>query len=522
MSHCGPDPRIFEDELWPRRLREDRAGLEAGFARCEAMLTPTSYPDSSPPLAKMEALRRAADGAACYPTPITVTFRAGLNAAGVHQEACTRLRGLRHRVQLRGQEHAAHELPPCRRGPRRPDLHRDRRSLGRAWRCPPPGRGGRALGGPGPAVGDRGATGSQRRRSPSAPTWSCWPPGRSDPPASFSSLANGVWKCQTSSVGRFSGNGDVLGFGHHKNRAVRAIGSDTPPPTRSVLLGVHHGRHRPSRRAAVDEGVIIEDAVVPGATAGLLPLELMAQTGSSWTRGRLPHGGPLSWMRSATTGGRKGLVENLQTLLVMGNDNAEGTVVSDGDDVRVHWPHIGTSAYYRYANQVTGDAVARAGGTYLHNPLWSRALERSLITVHPLGGASWPIGLRTAWSTTAAGCSPDRRAMPSTTASLVWDGSTVARPLGVNPLLTISALAERAVAVEARGPGLDDRRHADRLPAARRRGHRRARAVTRVVLHRADGRLLGTHRQKPTPPTAPSTTVRPRPEKWRARLCRSS
>ena len=83
------DRRVFEDECWPQALRDDGAGLEAAYARAEQMLSPTPYPASFPPLAKMQALRRAADGGTWYPTPINVTFKAGPNAAGVHQEACT-------------------------------------------------------------------------------------------------------------------------------------------------------------------------------------------------------------------------------------------------------------------------------------------------------------------------------------------------------------------------------------------------------------------------------------------------
>ncbi len=84
-----PDPRVFQDEWWPQALRADGEGLGAGFARAEAMLSPTTYPTSFPPLAKMEALRRRRRRRPWYPTPINVTFRAGPNAAGVHQEACT-------------------------------------------------------------------------------------------------------------------------------------------------------------------------------------------------------------------------------------------------------------------------------------------------------------------------------------------------------------------------------------------------------------------------------------------------
>ena len=43
-----PDPRVFEDTRWPQSLREDKTGLEDGFARAEAMLTPSAYPASFP------------------------------------------------------------------------------------------------------------------------------------------------------------------------------------------------------------------------------------------------------------------------------------------------------------------------------------------------------------------------------------------------------------------------------------------------------------------------------------------
>src|SRR5271166_2959646 len=55
-----PDPRVF-DERWPRKLRRDPDGrfpdeLVRGFAAAEAMLRPTTYPDTFPKLAKVAAL----------------------------------------------------------------------------------------------------------------------------------------------------------------------------------------------------------------------------------------------------------------------------------------------------------------------------------------------------------------------------------------------------------------------------------------------------------------------------------
>ena len=256
----------------------------------------------------------------------------------------------------------------------------------------------------------------------------------------------------------FSGNGDVLGFSFRPGRPVRAVGSGHRAPDRDSPAG-------PCITSVIDRrggvplenGIIIEDAVVPGAVAGLLPLQLLPQLGASWVRRGLRGGGPMRALLSVLTGGRRGLTEHIQTLLVMGNDDDEGSVVLERERVRVRWPGAGTSRYYERANDVAGAVASAAGGTFMHNPIWSRALRHSLITVHPLGGC--------VMAERAEDGVVDHRGQVfcGTTGSavhdglLVWDGSIVPRPLGVNPLLTISALAERgAVALAAdRGWSLD-------------------------------------------------------------------
>ena len=123
------DPRVFEDDCWPHALQVDRAGMDAAYARAERMLSPTPYPATFPPLAKMEALRSAADGPHLVPDAhqrhLPRRAQRGRRApGGVH-----RVRRLRDRVQLRRQEHPPHELPARRRGPRRARLHRGRCAL---------------------------------------------------------------------------------------------------------------------------------------------------------------------------------------------------------------------------------------------------------------------------------------------------------------------------------------------------------------------------------------------------------
>ncbi len=83
-----PDPRVFEDERWPQALRADRPGMSRrlrpgpGHAHPGRLsrLVPTAGQDARP---------RGRRGRAVDPTPVNVTFRAGPNGAGVHQEACT-------------------------------------------------------------------------------------------------------------------------------------------------------------------------------------------------------------------------------------------------------------------------------------------------------------------------------------------------------------------------------------------------------------------------------------------------
>ena len=86
------EPRVFEDACWPQAFRDDRkTRLADGYRRAREMLRPTPYPADAPPLAKLEALERAAGGVqgAFYRPPINVTFEDGPNHVGVEQRACT-------------------------------------------------------------------------------------------------------------------------------------------------------------------------------------------------------------------------------------------------------------------------------------------------------------------------------------------------------------------------------------------------------------------------------------------------
>src|SRR5258708_15700832 len=87
-----PDPRVFDDPIWPHALRDDiNTMLKQGFERAEEMLKPSPYPSTFPPLLKRNALTTSAEALnqPVYSVPINVNFTInGINSVGVEQHPC--------------------------------------------------------------------------------------------------------------------------------------------------------------------------------------------------------------------------------------------------------------------------------------------------------------------------------------------------------------------------------------------------------------------------------------------------
>ncbi len=87
----SPGSKVFEDPLWPEEIRNDYDNLisiDAG--RAEEMLKPSIYPDSFPALTKLDALKTTAEklDGEFGKIPISVNFNEGVNHVGVYQQAC--------------------------------------------------------------------------------------------------------------------------------------------------------------------------------------------------------------------------------------------------------------------------------------------------------------------------------------------------------------------------------------------------------------------------------------------------
>jgi cholesterol oxidase len=441
-----PEARVF-DERWPSELRQDGHGtmageLDAGFAAAEAMLRPMPYPDTFPPLAKVAALRMAAGASGITPTPINVTFREGPNVAGVHQQACTGCGdcvtgcnvGAKNTLLM-------NYLPDAVAHGAQVFTELDVRTVtqapdGRSW-----------------IVGAQ-PLGLGRQKEFDAPPLAVT--------ADVVVLAAGTMGTTeillrshqaglsvSDQLGlHFTGNGDVIGFAERRDVSVRAIGAgdQAPDPARPAGPCITAVIDRRSE-GSLTESMIIEDAVVPGLMAEVVAADLALQLGAVERKGDRRLRAELDGLASLFTGGHKGGSEHLQTFLVMGHDDGQGRMLLEDDQLRIEWPGVGTSAYYQRANQALAAAAGQGGGTFVRNPLWSHHLHDGLITVHPLGGCV--IGKsakRGVVDHRGRVFDPDRKGAVHH-GLIVADGSIVPAPLGVNPLLTISALTERTMAL---------------------------------------------------------------------------
>ena len=440
-----PDPRVFSDERWPAELRGDvQTRLADGYRAARHMLAPRLYPDDFPPLDKIDALRIAAGDRPVNRTPINVTFDSGPNVVGIHQPACVGCGdcvtgcnfGAKNTVLMNYlPDAAAHKTSIFTEMDVR-TVEPDPEGAGWIVHVQPLGF-GRDAGFEAPpialsadlvvlAAGTVGTTGIL--------------------------LRSGVQGLPLSDqLGHhFTGNGDVLGFAQRPRTMVRGIGTGHHRPDLSKPAGPCITAYIDRREEALGEGVIVEDAVIPGLLAEATAVELITQFGAREESIPEHMRESLAALGSSLEGGERGATEHLQTFLLMGHDDDEGRLVLRGDHVGIEWPEVGASDSYRRGADILEELAEQGAGISVTDPLSSRLLGDSVITVHPLGGCAMA-------DDAERGVVDHRGRVFSGPGGnsvyenlIVADGSIVPMPLGVNPLLTISALAERSMDILCR------------------------------------------------------------------------
>lgn len=439
-----PDPRVWDDPVWPAELAADQTRQE-GFARAQAVLRPLPYPDTTP-LAKLKAMEISGDalGRDVVRPPINVTFERQVNYAGVEQPACTLCGdccagcnvGSKNTVQVTyiadAFQHGAEIFTETRVTHVRPEHGR--------WRVFFE------------LVGhDREKFGSTEQSiMADVVVLAAGTLGSTE--ILLRSREAGL--AVSDKLGeRFTGNGDVLAFGYNNNIPINGIGVGDPPvadtdPVGPCITGLIDLRNT----SELNDGMVIEEGSIPSGLAPVLPALMAAgaaRYGQDLDKGLLDaleerareH-------QSLALGAYQGAMNRTQTYLVMSHDDAGGRIALGDGKLRVSWEGVAQQPGFKRVMHNLMRATKATGGTFIPNPLTETTFGENLITVHPLGGCG--MGQDRMRGVVNHKCQvfdahPEAAPDAVHAGLYVCDGAVIPRPLGVNPLLTIAALAERAM-----------------------------------------------------------------------------
>jgi cholesterol oxidase len=446
-----PEPRLWDDPRWPDAIRADRErGVADGYRRAREMLNPQPLPPDFPHLPKLQALEDSATavGMKFYRPPINVTFTDGLNRAGVPQKRCIGcgdcITGCNHWAK---NTTLMNYIPDAVNHGAEVFTSVAVRAVSR--------HDGKWIVNYSPIAAFEMGDDPELSVTADLVVLGAGTIGSTE--ILLRSKARGL--AVSGRLGeRFSGNGDVLAFAYDADREINGIGFGDRPvgeiaPVGPCITGIIDNRGTPN----VSDGFVIEEGSIPGAIGPVLAETL---GGAAALLGRAVAPGWAEWLaeheRSAESvlrGPYHGAIHNTQTYLVMAHDNEGGRVALENDRARIVWPGAGKEPIFQTINDTLTAASLPLGGAFLRNPIWTKELGDRLITVHPLGGCPMAEAAEQGVVDHRGAVFADTSGNVAHDGLYVLDGAIVPLSLGVNPLLTISALAERGAALIARERG---------------------------------------------------------------------
>jgi cholesterol oxidase len=249
----------------------------------------------------------------------------------------------------------------------------------------------------------------------------------------------------------FGGNGDffglayngdhrtnVLGFGNHPSSPRAAM---APGPTIVGVLRYPGG--------SVEDRFTIEDLSFPRAYVAAAKLAFGTLRGQDTDTGDEieEQRRVLRDFNPFTPNHPDGALNHTMMYLCMGFDDARATIElktpwwDPQGHAEVVWENAGQQPVFRRINDELRRHARAQGASFIANPLWTVFNLRHLVTAHPLGGC--PMG-----DDAGQGAVDEYGRVFAADGSIheglfVADGALIPTSLGVNPFLTISALAER-------------------------------------------------------------------------------
>ena len=241
---------------------------------------------------------------------------------------------------------------------------------------------------------------------------------------------------------RFSGNGDfygisyngesvtdIMGFGDHEYDQKRSAVKAGP----SIVSGMQY------KHADFSKRFIVEDASLPRALVTLARIGL---------RGVGPLGrnyGKDIWKQKSEQYWRdhkwhaNGALNHSLAYLVMAIDDSGGKITLKKDRIRIVWKDVAKQDVFKTINQALRAHAQTSKANFVRNFGW--LVRGQVTTVHPLGGC--PMGPNAQKGVVnGVGRVFSGNGNQVHDNLYVADGSIVPGAIGVNPFLTISALAE--------------------------------------------------------------------------------
>lgn len=433
-----PDPRVYADPVFPEPIRSDGL-LAEGYAAARAMLRPATHDrvtiPGTPPgvdLTKYRTLAKAADrtGDRAELAPVAVSFADTVNPAGIAQPSCTLCGDCCSGCNVGAKNTVALTyLPMAAAAGASIFTEMDVVGLARL-----------ADGGWQIAVRDisdaarKTKTDAIRHITAETVVLAAGALGSTE----ILLKARETGLPLSDRLGKaFSANGDIIVFGYDLKEPVHAVGLGHPqklglPVVGATVTGIIH-RTDPD---VLDHSLMVEDGVLPSALGPLLPVFFV------------PGGKLLGAMQSLVQGVYKGPLSRTQTYFVVSHDDAKGEMVLKDGRLQISWPGVADQPVYRRVDAMLRGLIEGVGGQYVKNPLSETVMGRKPATAHPLGGCGMGHDAGSGVVDHRGRVfDPSRGAGAVHEGLYVVDGAIIPRSLGVNPMLTITALAERIMAL---------------------------------------------------------------------------
>ena len=431
-----PDRRVFTDDAWPGQVAQD-GFIEEGYRRAEQWLRPASDPRARE-MTKYKVLDRAAGeaGGAIVAPRIAVSFEDIVNPAGVTQSACTRCGdccagcnvGAKNTVALTYLPDAVRHGAELFTGLKVDTIRKGADGL---WKVS-----ARAVG------ADRGTVSDVTIEAPVV-VLAAGTLGSTE--ILLRSREAGL--ALSDKLGqRFSANGDIIAFGYGAKPTVNAVGIGYPPKVADLEVGAAvSGQLEYYDAETLTNEVRVQEGALPSAFASVLPVLFV------------PNGRLLGALQSLVNGVYKGPFAHLQTFFAVSHDSASGRFSLEDNQLALSWANAKDESVYAHLDKILSKLVAASGGSYVKNPLAGTVMGHQPATAHPLGGCG--MGRERTDGVVDHKCRVFNGAANAGDTDVheglyVIDGAVIPRSLGVNPLLTITAVAERAMLHFAQDRGL--------------------------------------------------------------------